>query len=199
MHDDDVVKVEEMYNKMYSGQYPSLIGKGLSQFHSDFKLDGATGEPVSVGAIILGKKSYYHELVDSLNKDCVGHKLSLKGVTESAIMLEAKRRGGSIKKVYEDLYTGYPVMFDLNAGGKVRFSSGSRKCPLLNITKESCPVRWLLFRNNTLSNVAIGKYTKEMYGLKLEDVPKPIREKLGYKSPSKNKMIDIVSDDECYC
>ena len=82
----------------------------------------------SVGLIVLGKKCYIDRL-EGTDKDGVkqySYHIRLKGVSPDAINHYVNTRrltdqDYSEWNVYEDLYNGESVTFDLNVNNKVRF------------------------------------------------------------------------------
>lgn len=123
MHIDEnkISTLSEKYSEMYGKE---LIGKGVGQFHSDFDFDGHT-DVVAVRSIFLGKKSYIDELEGKCEKTGAVHKsyhIRLKGVPNESIMFACARYNCSPFDLYERMYKGEKVNFDLTCGGgKVNF------------------------------------------------------------------------------
>ncbi len=118
-----VPKVAEAFRKKYNRE---LIGKQLSQFHIDFDLDGCENI-YSENFIGLGKKSYIDCLVGT-DKDTGekkrGYHIRLKGIPNGAILAECKRRKITPYNLYEKMFDGEAVKFDLlkdEHGKRVRF------------------------------------------------------------------------------
>jgi hypothetical protein len=102
-----------------------LIGKGLGQFHSDFDLPGCS-DIVAVKSIFLGKKCYIDKL-EGTNKNGekeTGFHIRMKGIPEKCIhyIVEHSKKYKDVMDLYEDLYNGAKVEFDLtNGGSKANF------------------------------------------------------------------------------
>ena len=110
---DDLDKLEKAFKEKYSRE---LKGKNLCQFHSDFPEipNGTKGEiPVSIHGIFIMKKVYFHKLTDSSGK--IHFVIRGKGLTQEAIKAAAERYGG-LEKLYEALYNGELVAFNLADG-----------------------------------------------------------------------------------
>ena len=105
---DELPKLEEAFKQKYGRE---LKGTNLGQFHSDFPVINNHNEiPVSVHSIFLMKKMYTDILTDSSNE--IDYMIRGKGLTQTSIKQAAKRMGG-IKELYEYLYEGNSVAFDL--------------------------------------------------------------------------------------
>ena len=117
LHTEDIPKLRKLFNKKYNRE---LIGKNMGQFHSDFELDGAKKDIYSKNLIILGKKCYLDDLVGKNDKNEIikGFHLRMKGVPNSTILYECKKLNISPLKMYEKLYKGEKISFDLLENGK---------------------------------------------------------------------------------
>jgi len=85
----------------------SLLGDELGQFKLDF------GNDISItNGFLLGKKSYYVEFnkPDSKGKT---EKYRMKGIPSSTIKFYAKQNNISVKTIFEKLYKGETIAFDL--------------------------------------------------------------------------------------
>lgn len=154
LHDADVLEpLAEEYNRLYPN-LPPLCGKGLGQFHEDLpQVDGK--DTVGSEALILGKKVYIVRIVNA--DGGVGFKLSLKGASKDALLLEAHKCGGSsyskgayrgegVWRIFERMCDGETVAFDNNAAGKRLFKYGGRKdAPSYEICSQEKPIRRLKF------------------------------------------------------
>ena len=102
--------------KIYKGKYnKELIGTQMTQFHCDFdSFDGAIGDIHSRKLIALGKKSYLDILVDENGNE--GYHIRMKGVSRQCIINKAKRLNITIEELYERLYHGETITFDLTDG-----------------------------------------------------------------------------------
>ena len=112
IYKDDLDKLENAYKEKYGRE---LKGKNLCQFHSDFPLiPGGSGEiPVAIHSIFIAKKVYLDVLTDSSGK--IHFMFRGKGLTQESIKATAERYGG-LEKLYEAIYNGEEVAFDLAEG-----------------------------------------------------------------------------------
>ena len=131
INDEDITKLKDIYESKYNRE---LIGKNMGQFHSDFdikiKKDGKeikVNNIVSKGLIMLGKKSYIDKL-EGLGEDGIiynDYHIRLKGINNEAIQLKIKQNYKNAFELYEDLYNGKDIDFDLTAeGSKACFEFG---------------------------------------------------------------------------
>jgi hypothetical protein len=107
----------EEFRKKYNRE---LIGNGLGQFHTDFDLDGAVGDIVAEESVFLGKKCYIDKITgkDKDGKELVDYHIRMKGVNSSCIRVKANEEyNGELIQLYEDLYKGKKIEFDLLTGG----------------------------------------------------------------------------------
>ena len=132
LRESDVERLACEYKKKYNRE---LIGKDLGQFHSDFAIiEGCKDMPVATHSIFVGKKTY----IDMLEKDGkVAFHCRAKGIPTDVLVKTANKlyadyiqcqyRNGlvypanigerySIYKLYEDLYLGNAIEFDLCIG-----------------------------------------------------------------------------------
>jgi hypothetical protein len=109
----------EILAKLFYGVYGrELIGEDLGQFHSDFDLKGCENVYAS-RSIFLGKKCYIDELkgIDENGKEQTDYHIRMKGVPNSTIKYTAKNLNLSVFELYEKLYKGDKIKFDLTEGG----------------------------------------------------------------------------------
>jgi len=114
LKNDDIAKLETLFFNKYGRQ---IRGEVLGQFHSDFKLQGAKKEVVSVKSIFLGKKSYIDVLQSENDKGelITGYHLRMKGISESALQYATDENyTGDYFKLYEHLSKGNEQKFILN-------------------------------------------------------------------------------------
>jgi hypothetical protein len=127
---DEVEILGKEYTKKYN---TNLIGSDMGQFHIDFDLKGSVSDIVATESIFLGKKCYIDKLKSTNQKGETiwGHHIRMKGVPEKSIEYTAD----ILAKQYEDdkgvkvadkylhlydcLYKGDKINFDLLCGGKV--------------------------------------------------------------------------------
>lgn len=119
LNDCDIPKLERLFKETYNRD---LIGKKLGQFHSDFSLENAPAgvDVYSKKLIALGKKCYIDvlEAIDNNGKVYNGYHIRLKGVSGEAIEYEAKKRNIAELDLYEILYKGEEIEFDLTCGSE---------------------------------------------------------------------------------
>ena len=113
---DDVAVLEKKFQEKY---HRILTGKKLGQFHIDFDLKGAVKDIKAINSIFLGKKCYLDEL-QSEDKDgniITSYHIRMKGVPNATILYTAEQRGQTLLELYQDLYDGEAIEFDLLCGG----------------------------------------------------------------------------------
>lgn len=125
IEDKSIKILEEEFKKLYNRE---LIGTEMGQFHSDFNdkfnINGEiikVNNVVSKKLIILGKKSYIDELegTDKEGNKHINYHIRMKGIPGEAI--EHYKETNNLKSVYElyeRLYNGDEITFDITAGGK---------------------------------------------------------------------------------
>ena len=90
----------------------------MGQFHSDFDLKGCENVYAS-RSIFLGKKCYIDELkgIDENGKEQTDYHIRMKGVPNTTIKYTAKNLNLTVFELYEKLYEGDKIIFDLTEGG----------------------------------------------------------------------------------
>ena len=112
LYEDDVDRLAKIYREKYGKE---LIGKNMCQFHCDFDtFTGGVGSIHSRKLIALGKKSYLDILVDEQGNE--GYHIRMKGVPNQCILNKCKRMGITVEELYERMYHGEVVEFDLTDG-----------------------------------------------------------------------------------
>ncbi len=130
-------ELEKLSNLFYDKYNRELCGNGIGQFNTDFELHGADNDTLrATTTIILGKKAYLDNL-EGYTKDgekIQGYHYRMKGVTDHSIPYECELRNNKFKCIqelknekirdmseldlYDLLYFGVGVNFDLLCGGK---------------------------------------------------------------------------------
>ena len=129
---DMVTPLAEEFEKRYDKK---LIGKNLGQFHTDFEFSSSysniggklvpckiksVGDIRAVESVFLGKKSYIDLLEDEAGN--IAYHIRLKGIPAKCIMYKVSTEyWGDPMAMYNDLFEGNIVEFDLSAGGAVMF------------------------------------------------------------------------------
>jgi len=111
--DVDILEVE--FKKKYNRD---LIGNQLGQFHTDFDMKGSAGDIKAVDSIFLSKKNYLDRLksVDKEGNEITDYHIRMKGIPEDCIKFKAdKEYDGDLMALYNDLYEGKTIEFDLLA------------------------------------------------------------------------------------
>ena len=112
INERDVARIADIYQFKY---HKPLIGSAMCQFHNDFdSFDGAIGSIHSRKLIALGKKSYLDILVDETGNE--GYHIRMKGVPRQCVIQKAKRMGITVEELYERMYSGEPIVFNLLDG-----------------------------------------------------------------------------------
>ena len=110
--EEDVPKIADLFQFKY---HKKLIGEQMGQFHNDFdRFPGSVGAIHSRKLIALGKKSYLDILVDEEGNE--GYHIRLKGIPHQVILNKCKRMKIGIEELYERLYKGEEITFDLLDG-----------------------------------------------------------------------------------
>ena len=112
LNESDLPVLAKIFKQKYGKE---LIGTQMTQFHCDFdSFEGSVGEVYSRKLIALGKKSYLDILVDEQGNE--GMHIRLKGVPRQVILNKCKRMGISVEDLYQRLYNGEEITFDLLDG-----------------------------------------------------------------------------------
>ena len=111
---EEVNVLTDLYRDKYNRE---LVGKDMGQFHTDFDSKFLKGDLKAVESIFLGKKCY----IDKLEGDEEGvydYHIRMKGVSGDAIKDYAFNKGINLMEVYDELFEGKELTFDLCCGGK---------------------------------------------------------------------------------
>tara|TARA_R110001592_G_scaffold4067_1_gene22813 strand:+ start:405 stop:3713 length:3309 start_codon:yes stop_codon:yes gene_type:complete len=116
MYQKDIPKLRKHFNEKYGRE---LIGKDMGQFHSDFEMNDCK-KVHSNYFIGLGKKCYLDCLVGEDNKGKIknDYHIRMKGISKVAIEDYSDQHNLKIEEIYEKLYEGDKLEFDLLARGK---------------------------------------------------------------------------------
>ena len=109
----DLPKLEKAFRDKYNRE---LIGKNLGQFHSDFpEINGHKEMPQAIESYFLMKKMYIDKLQDSTGD--IAYMIRGKGLTQNSIKYKYNEDfNGDVMKLYETLYNGNSITFDLAKG-----------------------------------------------------------------------------------
>lgn len=125
---NDVNRLETKYNSKYNRE---LIGKGLCQFHTDFNLNFKgrkySDNVFSRKFIGLGKKCYVDELIlldkegnpmiDDEGDEIIDYHIRMKGVSNKAVIRRCEELDVTPVELYNRMYCGEKIDFDLLLGG----------------------------------------------------------------------------------
>ena len=129
----DVVKISLEYSLNYNKNpnyylHKNFFGKKLGQWDNDFKMSGSKNindildmknkiksNIESIGAVYLAKKMYIHHLKAATGEE--GFHIRMKGVPTRAIYYYCYKNNCSPFDIFESLYHGNSVLFDLTCGG----------------------------------------------------------------------------------
>jgi hypothetical protein len=139
--DKDIPRLREEFKKRYGEE---LIGKDMGQFHTDFSLTVPVEEAnrlgkvkivdkncknlISVESYFLGKKVYIDKLLGEhpvTGETMYGYHIRMKGVNSNSVTIYAKENEMDIMDVYNKLYDGDSITFDLIKGGCLNFKYDS--------------------------------------------------------------------------
>ena len=130
---DDVPKLVDRYKDKYGLE---LVGEGLSNFHIDFDLYGATSEIYAVERIFLGKKTYIYilEPTDKDGKTINSEHVRMKGIPTPCIKYFAEQHNKSVLDIYKKLYTNEVIKFDLTNDGNNFVCRDNKDHTISNVT-----------------------------------------------------------------
>ena len=112
---EDVSVLENLFYNKFNRK---LIGSNMGQFHIDFPLvDGK--EPISRKSIFLGKKAYLDCLKNEDGKE--DYFIRMKGVPDDVIINTCKDMNITVEELYERMYEGSEVDFNLLNSNKPKF------------------------------------------------------------------------------
>lgn len=126
LFENDLEKLSIAYRETFGKE---LVGSKLGQFHSDFVIVDEDQNPIkadniySSHLIVLGKKCYIDKLC-GMNGDMrvYGNHLRMKGVSYPAFYDACIKNNCQPEDIYNKLYLGEEVEFDLGVNNRVRFS-----------------------------------------------------------------------------
>lgn len=112
---EDVSVLENLFYNKFNRK---LIGSDMGQFHIDFpSVDGK--EPISRKSIFLGKKAYLDCLINEEGKE--DYFIRMKGVPDDVIINTCKDMNITVEELYERMYIGNEVDFNLLNSNKPKF------------------------------------------------------------------------------
>ena len=91
----------------------------MGSFHVDFDMDGACGEIYAKESYFIAKKVYI-DILESINKDgetINSDHIRMKSVPTSCIKYTSQEQELQPLDLYQQLYNGTPISFDLTEGG----------------------------------------------------------------------------------
>jgi len=141
MFDKDIPLLQQKFKEEYNRE---LIGSNMGQFHSDFNSSILKGDIYSIRSIILGKKCYLDVLEGKDKNGNIAHDLHIrmKGIPLDVIKITAdtKLSGtdnfNSVINLYELLYKGESIDFDLHNGKAPLFKHIERDARSIIVEKE---------------------------------------------------------------
>ena len=108
--------------KLFLKEYKRVLdGDNMGQFNSDFSMKEDVSNNVHAKrTIILGKKCYIDQLVgcNKDDKEIIEHHCRMKGVPNASIKYFCEKNNITLIKLYEKLYNGEEITFDLLCGGR---------------------------------------------------------------------------------
>jgi hypothetical protein len=123
IHAKDIERLSVEYQKRFNRP---LIGKDLGQFHNDFEVGQDKGtEPVAIKTIVCAKKVYMDKLKCIVKgKEEIRFHVRCKGIPRDSLdKVCDDKYDGDYVKLYEDIYNGKPIEFDLlTTGVKFKFN-----------------------------------------------------------------------------
>ena len=110
------VLAKEFKNNEYNRE---LIGDDMGSFHVDFDMDGASGEICAKENYFIAKKVYLDilESVDENNNIMNENHIRMKSVPTTCIKYTSREQGIQPLDLYQQLYNGTKINFDLTEGG----------------------------------------------------------------------------------
>jgi hypothetical protein len=150
---DKVEPLADAFREKYGRE---LIGEKLGQFHCDFEFDKSyhtvdgklvkvgksvevVGDPVAVESVFLGKKSYIDRIRDDAGNEAFH--IRLKGIPGKCVQAKVDQcYGGDPMAMFNDLFDGATVEFDLTSGGNCVFKT--RKDHTITTEKLARKVRF---------------------------------------------------------
>ena len=113
---EDVETLSKEFKNKYNRE---LIGEDMGTFHVDFEMDGANGEIYAKECYFIAKKVYI-DILESNDKDgniINENHIRMKSVPTSCIKYTSQGQNIQPLDLYEKLYNGTKINFDLTEGG----------------------------------------------------------------------------------
>lgn len=117
MHIDcnSLTDLTESFKKRYGR---NLVGKGLGQFHSDFELEGSSGEVYAIESYFIGKKTYV-DFLKCAGNDITGVHKRMKGIPSKLIV--------DPRATYDGLFNGKDQIFDMELACPIKINNRTQK------------------------------------------------------------------------
>ena len=116
----DIASLNGLFQSKYHRQ---LIGKNMGQFHTDFSLNDENGSPckdiTAVACVFNGKKCYIDKLkgYGKNGNEVFGYHIRMKGIPTDVVKRKAEIENISPFELYEKLYNGEILDFNLLDNG----------------------------------------------------------------------------------
>ena len=114
IENDKIPLLEKAFYDKYNRE---LVGTDVGQFHCDFDSKICKGNLVSIRSIGLGKKCYIDVLKGDKSGDAIDYHIRMKGISLDAILYYCEQNKINPEQLYEKLYDGEEITFDLLCGG----------------------------------------------------------------------------------
>lgn len=130
--DKDIKNLQQLFNDKYKKE---LIGNDMGQFHTDFNMKDCKNV-YARNSIFLGKKSYIDELcgTDEEGNDHIDYHIRMKGISNDAIKYYCDKEKINPLQLYEKLFNGDSVEFDLTCNGNKFIAKYDKNYSINNVT-----------------------------------------------------------------
>lgn len=114
-------KLDLLVNEFEKKYGTKLLGTELGQLHIDFELEGAS-DIYADKSIYLGKKCYISSLIGKSNgKEIRGYHVRMRSIPKYSIEDYAKSKNMTLYQVYEELFNGKEIEFNLLCNNNKKF------------------------------------------------------------------------------